>query len=98
LQLHLSEQDVIDACAVYVANRHRTRPEDVLIDLAYEPGIGFFADAKFGWSTVRLTEQNLVDAIAEFLAEYHNFNPHQLNIQLQFPEDANRIEAYIVVL
>lgn len=97
MQLHLSEQDVVDACCVYVANHHGRRPEDVRVELWFEPGRGFGADANAGWSTVRLSEQQMVDAIAEYLAQYHNFNPQELNIQLQFP-DESRIEAYIVVL
>ncbi|MCL6548448.1 MAG: YxcD family protein [Alicyclobacillus sp.] len=94
MQLYLSEQDVVDACAAYVANHHRADPREVLVDLIYDRG--FAAEAKLGWQTIRLSEQDLVDAIAEFLQAYHNFDPYSLDIQLQFPEES-RIEAYVVV-
>ncbi|MCL6454165.1 MAG: YxcD family protein [Alicyclobacillus sp.] len=94
MQLHMSEQDVVDACAVYVARRCQADPRDVVVDLIYDRG--FAAEARAGWQTVRLSEQEMVDAIAEFLEAYHNFDPYALDIQLQFP-DENRIEAYVVV-
>ncbi|GMA51241.1 hypothetical protein GCM10025857_25980 [Alicyclobacillus contaminans] len=95
MQLHFSEQDVIDACCVYVANHHGGRPEDARVELWYDDGRGFGAYAQAGWRRVQLTEQQIVDAVAEYLAQYHNFNPYELDIHLQFP-DESRIEAYIV--
>jgi hypothetical protein len=96
MQIHFSEQDVVDACCVYVGSRHRHRPEDVQVDLQYNQGEGFAADAKAGWTNIHLNEQDMIDAVATYLAEYHNFQPDRLTIDLQFPEES-RIEAYIVV-
>lgn len=96
MQMHFSEQDVIDACCVYVALNHRQRPEDVQVDLQYEQGEGFSAEAVAGRKNVHLNEQDMVDAVATFLAQHHNFEPDRLSVNLQFP-DENRIEAYIVI-
>lgn len=96
MQIHFSEQDVTDACCVFVGLNHHHNPETVTVDLQYNPGQGFAAEAKAGWRNVRLNEQDIIDAVATYLAEYHNFDPGRLSIDLQFP-DENRIEAYIVI-
>lgn len=96
MQMHFSEQDVVDACCVYVGLKHRHRPEDVQVDLQCRPGEGFAAQASVGRNDVELNEQDIIDAIATYLAQQHNFEPDRLSIDLQFP-DENRIEAYIVI-
>jgi hypothetical protein len=96
MQIHFSEQDVVDACCVYVARRQGEHPQDVEVELRYTPGHGFSAEARVSWRHVQLTEQDMIDAVATYPEEYHNFNPRDLTIHLQFP-DENRIEAYIVV-
>jgi hypothetical protein len=95
--IHFTEQDVVDACCVYVALQHRTRPEDVQVDLQYHPNTGFSAEARAGWRNVFLPQQELVDAIATYLAEYHQFNPNDLRIEMIF-DDKLGIEADIAVL
>jgi hypothetical protein len=96
LQIHFSEQDVIDACCVFVSKRYHVHLETVRVDLTHAYETGFEADAKAGWKTYHLSDQDLVDAIAVYLSDYHNFPPGDLQISLQFPEES-RIEAYIIV-
>jgi hypothetical protein len=86
MRIYFEEQDVIDACCVFVARQERRRPEEIEVDLQFQPGVGFSADARFGWRHAHLTEQDLIDAIAVYLAEYHNFIPERLQVDLQFNE------------
>lgn len=100
MKLFFNEQDVIDACCVFAAQRINGNPEDVDVDLQFNPTTGFEAsarDMRRGFETIHLTEQNIIDGIAVYLADYHNFIPEQLKINLQFNKGTG-IEAVIVRL
>ncbi len=96
MRIYFSEQDVVDACSVYLAHHHHRRPEDVQVDLQADEIRGFSAEAKVGFRTVLMTEQEMIDGIALYLSEYHGFNPRELRIDLQF-EDGQGIGAQIMV-
>ncbi|WP_047154977.1 DUF2653 family protein [Aneurinibacillus tyrosinisolvens] len=101
MKLHFNEQDVIDACCVMAAQRTNGNPQDMDVDLQFNPNTGFAAEAKdtrdgYGNVHLHLTEQNMIDGIATYLAEYHNFIPERLQIDLLFNEGTG-IEADIIV-
>ncbi|OIK12444.1 hypothetical protein BIV60_16225 [Bacillus sp. MUM 116] len=100
MKLHFNEQDVIDACCVFAAQRVNGNPEDIDVDLQFNPTTGFEADARDmrrGFQNIHLTEQNIIDGIAVYLADYHNFLPENLKINLQFNQGTG-IEAVIITL
>jgi hypothetical protein len=96
MQIQFSEQDVIDACSVYLAHHHHRRPEDIRVDLQVDEIRGFSAEAKVGFRSVFMNEQEMIDGVALYLSEYHGFNPDELRIDLQF-EEGRGIEAQIAV-
>jgi hypothetical protein len=97
MKLHFNEQDVVDACCVFVAQRYNGNPQEVNVDLQFNPISGFTADARKGLQNIHLTEQDMIDGIATYLAEYHNFIPERLRIDLQFNEETG-IEAEIILV
>ncbi|GGJ10851.1 hypothetical protein GCM10010885_20110 [Alicyclobacillus cellulosilyticus] len=98
MRIFLDEQDVIDACCVYVAEPNGRSPEDVEVDLQYRVGEGVFASARFrfGWAEHRLSEQDIRDAVVYYLANYHNFVPEQLLVDVQFSPQTG-VAADVVV-
>ena len=92
MEVLFNEQDVIDSVCVAVAARERIAPENVDVDLEFNPSYGFAANARFIGGmfrhneTRRLNEQEVIDAVAFYLREWHNFNPEQLKVDLQFNE------------
>jgi len=96
MRIRFSEQDVVDACCVFLARNHRRRPEDIQVDLQVDSIRGFSAEARVGFRTVFMTEQDMIDGIALYLSEYHQFNPRELQIDLQYEENIG-IEAEIEV-
>jgi hypothetical protein len=100
MNIHFTEQDVIDACCVFAAQRVNGDPQDMDVDVQFNPTNGFQADAKDvrkGLENIHLTQQNMIDGIATYLAEYHNFIPDRLRVDLQFNEQTG-IEAEIMVV
>jgi hypothetical protein len=85
---------------VFAAQRINGSPEDVDVDLQFNPTTGFEADARDmrrGFQNIHITEQNIIDGIAVYLADYHNFIPENLKINLQFNKETG-IEAVIISL
>ncbi|MDP4104213.1 MAG: DUF2653 family protein [Bacillota bacterium] len=98
MKLLLNEQDVVDACCVYAAQRINGNPEDVDVDLQFNPTNGFAANARDmrrGFQTIYLSELNIIDGVAMYLTDYHNFIPEKLKINLQFNKETG-IEAVVV--
>ncbi|WP_029420030.1 DUF2653 family protein [Alicyclobacillus macrosporangiidus] len=95
----LDEQGVIDACAVYVARRHRCHPQQVQVELVFDPDAPtpFSADARIDRvHPVHLREQDVIDAVAEWVAESSAQASHQLSVDLQYSESSG-ITATAVV-
>jgi hypothetical protein len=100
MNIHFTEQDVIDACCVFAAQRVNGDPQDMDVDFQFNPTTGFQADARDvrkGLENIHLTQLNMIDGIATYLAEYHNFIPDRLRVDLQFNEQTG-IEAKIMVV
>ncbi|MDQ0202233.1 DUF2653 family protein [Neobacillus ginsengisoli] len=100
MKLLFNEQDVIDACCVIAAQRINGKPEEIDVDLQFNPTTGFEANARDmnrGFQTIHLTEQNIIDGIIVYLSDYHNFIPERLKVNLEFNKGTG-IEAVIVSL
>jgi hypothetical protein len=85
---------------VFASQRINGSPEDVDVDLQFNPTTGFEANARDmrrGFQNIHITEQNIFDGIAVYLADYHNFIPENLKINLQFNKGTG-IEAVIISL
>jgi hypothetical protein len=86
MELIFNEQDVIDSVCVYTAAKEYTRPENIDVELAFDPSFGFSATARIHGQTRTLHEQELIDSIAFYLRDYHNFDPNQLLVDLRLSE------------
>jgi hypothetical protein len=96
MKLYFSEQDVIDSCCVFAAKQEHCRPEELEVDLQFNPERGFGASIRRHHDYIWFQQQDIVDSIAFYLAEYHCFIPDHLQIDLMFSEN-NGIEADIIV-
>ncbi|WCK53390.1 DUF2653 family protein [Aneurinibacillus sp. Ricciae_BoGa-3] len=95
MKIHFFEQDVVDACCVFASKRLNCTPEDVDVDLQFNPSSGFAADARRDQQNIRLTEQEIIDGVAVYLADYHQFVPERLKVNLIFNQQTG-IEADIL--
>jgi hypothetical protein len=93
VELLLNEQDIVDSVCVYTAAMESTNPENIDVDLAYNPSYGFSAEVLAHRRTRNLTEQDLIDAVAIYLRDYHNFDPHRLLVELRFSENEGIIAS-----
>ena len=66
MELQFNEQDLADSVCVYTSERENTTPEQVEVDLKFDPSLGFGASALVGGRTFQLNEQDVIDAVAVF--------------------------------
>ncbi|MCM2533370.1 YxcD family protein [Neobacillus pocheonensis] len=86
MELLFNEQDLVDSVCVFTSARERVRPEQVEVDLEFNPDFGFAATALVHGRTVRMNEQDIIDSVALYLRDYHQFSPDSLLVNLSFSE------------
>lgn len=88
--LHLSEQDVADACCDFIADRLGCMPQDVVVELLYHPNEGFRANVTVRGTPERPMQQlDMIDAIQEFVAANERMSMRSssaIHVELQFSE------------
>lgn len=86
-RLILSEQDVVNAVCVYIAQKKQVRPEEVIVELIYDDDHGGFSAETYvnGRQQILITP-NLIEAIRLYLGEYLNEDPHS-GIELVLDDD-----------
>ena len=86
MELLFSEQDLVDSICVYTAAKEYTHPENIDVELAFDPSFGFSAMARTQGNTRTLHEQDIIDAVAHYLRDCHNFDPDRLLVDLRLSE------------
>lgn len=87
MEIQFNEQDLVDSVCVLTAQRENMAPEQVEVDLKFQPSIGISASALAAGRSFSFLEQDVIDAVAVYLSEYHQFIPESLLIQLSFSEE-----------
>jgi hypothetical protein len=86
MELLFNEQDLVDSVCVYTAAKEYTPPENIDVELAFNPSFGFSATARIHSQARTLHEQDIIDAVAFYLRDYHNFEPDRLLVDLRCSE------------
>jgi hypothetical protein len=86
MELLFKEQDLVDSVCVYTAAKEYTHPENIDVELTFNPSFGFSAAARIHGQTRTLHEQDMIDAVAYYLRDYHNFDPDRLLVELRLSE------------
>ncbi|MGZ6505353.1 MAG: DUF2653 family protein, partial [Tumebacillaceae bacterium] len=96
VRLNFNEQDLVDSVCVFAAQRFNVNPQNLMVELFFNPQMGFSATAatRDNYHRFQLNEQDLIDAVAIFLSEQHRFDPHRLAIEL-FYEEGHGFSAVI---
>jgi hypothetical protein len=86
MELLFNEQDLVDSVCIYSAAKEHTHPENIDVELAFNPSFGFSATARIHGQTRTLHEQDMIDAVAYYLRDYHNFDQDRLLVDLRCSE------------
>lgn len=93
-QLKLSEQDVVDALCMYMADQKSASPDQIEAELMYDDEkYGFSAEIFFNGRSQIIAHRDMVDAIRFWNKIVHNGNPYA-GVELVL-DDEEGIIAYI---
>jgi hypothetical protein len=75
-KLILSEQDIINALCVYIAQKKQVKPQEVEVELIFDDDYGFSAEVYVAERKQILITANIIEALRMWLAEYLNRDPY----------------------
>ncbi|MDE3840902.1 DUF2653 domain-containing protein [Bacillus methanolicus] len=74
--LIISEQDIINAVCIYIAEKKQIKPEEVEVELMYDDDYGFSAEVYVAGRKQVLIMQNLIEALRGWLDQVLHMNPY----------------------
>ncbi|AWC28831.1 YxcD family protein [Bacillus cytotoxicus] len=86
-RLKISEQELINALCVYIAEKRQVAPEAVLVELMYDDDYGFSAEVEVNGRQQILIQANLIEALRLWLDREYNLNPYAARLQLELDDE-----------
>ncbi|MCI0764973.1 YxcD family protein [Bacillus sp. TL12] len=84
--IKISEQELINALCVYIAEKRQVGPEEVLTELMYDDDYGFSAEVEVNGRKQILIQANLIEALRLWLDREYNVNPFAVRLQLELDD------------
>lgn len=86
-KLKLSEQDIVNALCLYVADKKQINPSDIGIELMWDEEYGFSASAAENGRSQILIQANMIEAIRFWLQHELNRDPFAASLELELDDD-----------
>lgn len=88
----LSEQDIMNAICLHIAERKQIAPEQVEVELLWDEELGFSAEVQALGRSQYLIEANMLEAIERYMYTEQGIRVFRSQIRLQVDEE---MVAYI---
>ncbi|MGG0240552.1 YxcD family protein [Bacillus rhizoplanae] len=85
--IKISEQELINALCVYIAQKRQVVPEQVLVELMYDDDYGFSAEVEVNGRQQILIQANLIEALRLWLDMEYHINPFAARLQLELHDE-----------
>lgn len=92
-RLKISEQDIINAICIYIADKKQVTPKEVEVELMYDDDYGFSAEVYVNGRQQILIMLNIIEALRLWLDHMLNRDPYA-GIELVL-DDEEGIIAYV---
>ena len=92
-QVKVSEQDVVNAICMYIADKKQVKPEDVTVELMYDDDYGFSCETYVNGRQQILVKQNMIEALRMYADQVLGRDPFA-GVQLVL-DDEEGIIAFI---
>lgn len=92
-KLKISEQDIINALCLYVADKKQVPPQEVEIELMYDDDYGFSAESHVNGRSQILITANMIEALRLWLDVQLGIDPFGAGLELVL-DDHEGIIAY----
>jgi hypothetical protein len=85
--MRLSEQEVINAVCLNMAERKQVKPTDVNVELLWDEDTGFSAEVYTNGRSQILIQGNLLEAIEQYMYNQYDMRVFRDQIELRLEEE-----------
>ncbi|PGZ96101.1 hypothetical protein COE51_17765 [Bacillus pseudomycoides] len=85
--IKISEQELINALCVYIAQKRQVAPEQVLVELMYDDDYSFSAEVEVNGRKQILIQANLIEALRLWLDMEYHINSFAARLQLELHDE-----------
>ncbi|MFC3885907.1 YxcD family protein [Bacillus songklensis] len=86
-RLKISEQDIVNALCLYIANKKQVEPQEVEIELMYDDDYGFSAESYVHGRKQVLITANIIEALRLWLDTQFGIDPFGAGLELKLDDD-----------
>ncbi|WJH34120.1 YxcD family protein [Paenibacillus sp. CC-CFT747] len=85
--MRISEQEIMNAICLNIAERKQIRPTDVEVQLLWDEELGYSAEVTVQGRTQFLIEANMLEAIERYMLTEYNQRVFRSQIELDIDEE-----------
>lgn len=85
--MRLSEQEIMNAICIHIAERRQIKPEEVQVQLMYDDELGFSAEVLVGGRNQILIEGNMLEALERYVLDQYNQRIFRTDIELDIDDE-----------
>jgi hypothetical protein len=85
--MRLSEQEIINAICLNMAERKRLKPTDIDVEMMWDEDLGFSAEISAEGRSQMLIQANLLEAIEQYLLNQYQMRVFRDQIQLVLEDE-----------
>jgi hypothetical protein len=85
--MRLSEQDIMNAICMHIAERKQIKPEQVQVQLMWDDDLGYSAEVLVDGRNQILIEANILEAIERYLLVLWDQRVYRSQISLEIDEE-----------
>jgi hypothetical protein len=85
--MRLSEQEIINAICLNMAERKRLKPTDIDVEMMWDEDLGFSAEISAEGRSQILIQANLLEAIEQYLLNQYQMRVFRDQIQLVLEDE-----------
>ncbi|MFD3449767.1 YxcD family protein [Microbacteriaceae bacterium 4G12] len=84
--IKITEQQIINALCVYIADKRQVAPQDVMVELAYDD-YGYSAEVEVNNRQQILIQANIIEALRFWLHTEQGIDPYAARLQLELDDE-----------
>lgn len=85
--MRLSEQEIINAICLHMAERKQVSPEQVSVNLAWDENLGFSAEVTIAGRQQYLVEANMLEALERYMFSHYNQRVFRSELELDIDDE-----------
>lgn len=95
MALRLSQQEIMNAICLHMAERRRLQPTDIEVELSWDEQYGYSAEAFYEGRSQILVEANMLEAIDRYVFQEYEVRGFRSQIRLDIDDDAEEMIAIV---